>query len=84
MLAIAIILGPCVVLVLVFGIGTGILIARSWSDKPKTFEAAQPVPRHEHSEMRDATDITEPETETASSTSGLPVSCYPRKRSHNA
>ncbi|KHN87189.1 hypothetical protein Tcan_08362 [Toxocara canis] len=70
MLAIAIILGPCVVLVLVFGIGTGILIARSWSDKPKTFEAAQPVPRHEHSEMRDATDITEPETETASSTSG--------------
>ncbi|KHN87185.1 hypothetical protein Tcan_08348 [Toxocara canis] len=55
MLAIAIILGPCVVLALGFGIVIGILIARSWLISQKAFEAAQPTPRHEHSEMPDAT-----------------------------
>ncbi|VDM29043.1 unnamed protein product [Toxocara canis] len=63
-LAIAIILGPCVVLVLGFGMGIGFLIARIWPDKLKVLNVAQPLPPLMHPEISVATEFTDAQTET--------------------
>uniref|UniRef100_A0A915A1S6 EGF-like domain-containing protein n=1 Tax=Parascaris univalens TaxID=6257 RepID=A0A915A1S6_PARUN len=68
---IAIILGPCVVLVLGFGVGIGFLIARIWPDNLKLISVAPPPlpPNRSEAEKSVVTETIEPPMETQTVTS---------------